>query len=97
MTTDELLKTNQDRHRAIEAPFNPITGEGAFGVRVPLEISGFPIATQYVPKEMMSNPPIKRTSSEVSALRYWVINLSIDLDLQTCLMRGLDIISLGTY
>lgn len=60
MTTDELLKTNQDRHRAIEAPFNPITGEGAFGIRVPLEISGFPIAAQYVPKEMMSDPLIKK-------------------------------------
>lgn len=60
MTTDELLKTNQDRHRAIEAPFNPITGEGAFGIRVALEIGGFPIAAQYVPKEMMSNPLIKQ-------------------------------------
>lgn len=42
------------------AHFNPITGEGSVGERVPISIPGFPLPKQWLPKTMADNPFIKR-------------------------------------
>jgi len=44
----------------LHAPFNPITGACSIGDRVKLEIEDFPIPVQYVPKEMMDEPLVKK-------------------------------------
>lgn len=61
------------------APFNPITGEGSIGERVALSISGYPISTQYIPAEMMSEPFIKSLSKagSIDSLIKDVLNLPV--------------------
>ena len=54
-----LLKENDRRRAVLFGTFNPITGEGSVGKRVAFTISDFPIATQYLPVEMMDEPFVK--------------------------------------
>ncbi len=51
-----ILNENEKRNNLINAPFNPISGFGSVGERVPVHIPGFPIPKQWLPKEMMQSP-----------------------------------------
>lgn len=52
---DTIIEENERRLLRLKAEYNPITGEGAPGERVRLEIPDFAIPVQYVPKRMMKN------------------------------------------
>lgn len=56
---DEILQENERRNSVLFAPFNPITGEGSVGKRATFTIHDYPIPTQYLPKEMMTEPFVK--------------------------------------
>jgi len=57
---DDILRINDERNAVIDAPFNPITGQGSIGKRVPLELSDFSIPVQWVPETMLRVPFIKK-------------------------------------
>lgn len=57
---DDILKENQKRNNDINKPFNPITGEGSTGERVVVDIPDYPIATQYLPVDMIHVPLIEQ-------------------------------------
>ncbi|MCQ2219796.1 MAG: hypothetical protein MJZ12_00300 [Prevotella sp.] len=57
---DRILEENERRWVTLRADYDPITGEGAPGERVKLEIPDFAIPVQYVPKEMMKNTLVKK-------------------------------------
>lgn len=56
----KMLKENDQRRAVLFGTFNPVTGEGSVGERVSFTIADFPIATQYLPVEMMDEPFVKR-------------------------------------
>ena len=56
----QILKENDRRRAVINAPFNPVTGEGSIGRRRVYNIPDFPIPTQYLPVEMMDEPFVKK-------------------------------------
>lgn len=55
----KILKENGRRLAEIHKAFNPITGEGSIGERLPVSIPDFPIRIQYLPVEMMNIPLVK--------------------------------------
>ena len=57
---DQILNDNRRRNNAINATFNPVTGEGSVGDRTKIFISDFVIPTQWLPSEMMSIPFVKK-------------------------------------
>ena len=75
----KIIRENEQRRLIVFAPFNPITGEGSIGERVALSISGYPISTQYIPAEMMSEPFIKSLSKagSIDSLIKDVLNLPV--------------------
>lgn len=52
---NSILAENDRRWETLRADYNPITGEGAPGERVELNIPDFAIPVQYVPKKMIRN------------------------------------------
>ena len=56
----QILKENDLRLKAINAPFNPVTGENSIGKRRVYNIPDFPIPTQYLPEKMMDEPFVKK-------------------------------------
>ena len=56
----EILQENKRRHERINAKFNPITGEGAPLTRTKVTIKDFPIATQFLPDDMMNVPMVNQ-------------------------------------
>jgi hypothetical protein len=60
LDTAAILAENARRTDAINATFNPITGEGSVGERIPLHIDDFPIHTQYIPAAMLDVPLVAR-------------------------------------
>lgn len=57
---DSILNENDRRNEIINAPFNPVTGEGSIGDRVKVYISDFAIPTQWLPADMLSIPFVKK-------------------------------------
>ena len=55
-----ILLENERRNKVINAPFNPITGEGSILDREKVCIEDFPLPTQYLPKSMLKVPLIKK-------------------------------------
>lgn len=55
----KILSENERRRGALFAPFNPITGQGSIGKRVAFNIPDYPIPTQLLPVEMLSEPFVK--------------------------------------
>jgi len=53
-----MLTANEERQKAINAKFNPITGENSVGERVLLTISDFSLKEQWIPTQMMDVPLI---------------------------------------
>lgn len=52
-----MLEENARRHSSINAVFNPISGEGAGGERMMLDVEGLP--TQFLPKSMWEEPFVR--------------------------------------
>ena len=59
MTIAQMLKENERRNAEINAPFNPVTGEGSILARTHVAISDFPFPEQWLPNEMMNVPLVK--------------------------------------
>ena len=66
----KILKENDLRLKAINAPFNPVTGEGSIGQRRVYNIPDFPIPTQYLPVEMMDEPFVKKLKKAGTVERF---------------------------
>lgn len=59
-SVDNILKENDRRNELINAPFNPVTGEGSILERKEVKIPDFPIPVQYLPLPMLKEPYIKK-------------------------------------
>lgn len=66
-----IIRENGRRKAVIGAKFNPVTGEGSVGERVPLHISDFPIPTQYVSKAMLREPIVKQIV-KAGSIKAWL-------------------------
>lgn len=55
-----ILKENDARLAAINAKFNPITGENSVGERFVFELKDFPIKVQHLPVSMRKVPLVKK-------------------------------------
>ena len=76
-----LLKENDRRRAVLFGTFNPVTGEGSVGERVAFTIPDFPIATQYLPVEMMDEPFVKelqKAGSVHALIKRYIVGWSID-------------------
>lgn len=56
---DDILRENKRRQNILRTAFNPVTGQGSIGKRIPLRIPDFPIPLQHIPEEMASEPLVK--------------------------------------
>lgn len=52
---EDILRNNQERLDEIDAPFNPITGEGSIGERTLVIVEDAPLTRMYLPKPMLEN------------------------------------------
>lgn len=68
-----ILLENKRRNKVINAPFNPITGEGAILDREKVCIEDFPLPTQYLPKPMLKVPLIKKLI-KAGSIRTFITN-----------------------
>jgi hypothetical protein len=66
----QVIAENERRLRAINAPFNPITGQGSVGKRTILRITDFPIREQYIPVTMDSVPLVRLLRQYGSVSRF---------------------------
>lgn len=55
----DILAENERRLKEINAPFNPVTGEGSVGERYLYTIKDFPLRRQWLPVEMKQEPFVK--------------------------------------
>lgn len=66
----DILKEDERRLAVVNAPFNPVTGEGSIGERVKLEIPDFPLPSQWLPKAMLKVPLVKELKRAGSLTLY---------------------------
>lgn len=74
----EIIAENNRRNAAINAKFNPVTGEGSIGERKKLEISDFPIPVQYVPKSMMRVALVRQLAEAGSIRRFLEKDMGVE-------------------
>ena len=60
MLLNELLAENQRRLDTRNAPFDPCTGEGSIGPRVPLDLPDYAIPRQWIPESMARDGFVKQ-------------------------------------
>ena len=77
-----ILDEDARRCAVINAPFNPITGENStlFSDRVLVEIGDFPLAKQWLPKEMLSVPLVKKLIKAGSIRKFITDTLRSEYD-----------------
>ena len=76
----EILRINQDRLDAINAPFNPITGKGSVGQRFRCAIEDFPIKCQWLPESMSKVPLIRQLMAAGSLEAFLCDTLGMEYD-----------------
>lgn len=81
MTTavKNILKENEARLAAINAKFNPITGENSVGERFAFELKDFPIKTQYLPVSMRKVPLVKQLK-KAGSIEQFLFDIAGDCD-----------------
>lgn len=67
---DSFLQENDRRWERLRADYNPVTGEGAPGERVRLELPDFAIPVQYIPKRMMRNKFVRNLAKAGSIKKF---------------------------
>lgn len=82
-SVSEILAENDRRNAAIKAPFNPVTGRGSLGERVVFEVDNFPIRRQWIPRQMLSVPMVKRLRELGSLNEFIRKELGVEPDRQT--------------
>lgn len=76
----DILAEDRRRRDAINAPFNPVTGRGSIGDRVPIDIDGFPIPRQWVPCPMLAVPMVRRLRDLGSLDAFIMLDLRLEPD-----------------
>ena len=71
---DHILTINAKRNEKINEIYDPITGEGCYGDRVPLTITDAPYPLIYVPAGMLNNSMIKQLSRYKSIEKLYKAN-----------------------
>lgn len=66
----KILKEDERRMVENNAPFDPVSGVGSIGERVLFELPDFPIATQWLPVEMMDEPLVKKLQKAGSVKKF---------------------------
>ena len=56
---ENILRENTERNKRINAPFNPVTGEGSILERTHIHIADFPIPDQWIPDTMLRVPLVQ--------------------------------------
>lgn len=56
----KIIDENERRTLLKRTKFNPVTGEGAVGVRTRVVIEDYPIRVQHLPNTMLRNKYVKR-------------------------------------
>ena len=77
---NNILSVNQQRIDAINATFNPITGEGSIGERFEFVVADYPIQRQWLPMAMKSIPLIKKLAKVGSIEKFITSTLKVDYD-----------------
>lgn len=75
ITVENLIAENSRRLRAINAPFNPLTGFGSVGPRTKVEIPDFPIPVQWLPKIMLQSTLVNRILAAGSISAFLAVEL----------------------
>ena len=71
MNYELILQENSRRLAAIDAPFNPVTGEGSIGERVRVAIKDMPgTPVMWLPVEMMDNALVKQLLAAKTVKNY---------------------------
>lgn len=66
----QLLEENRRRNTVINAPFNPLTGQGSLGERKQVRIADFALPLQWLPVEMLSIPFVSKLVKAGSITRF---------------------------
>ncbi len=66
-----MLKENARRNAVINAPFNPVTGEGSILARTYVRINDFPFPEQWLPTEMLDVPFVKKLVKAKSVEQFY--------------------------
>lgn len=59
-SVDDILREDERRQAEFSRRFDPITGEGSLGERELFELSDFPLPAQWLPREMMGVPLVRK-------------------------------------
>ncbi len=59
MNVESIIKSNAQKHKQINQPYNQFNGEGCCGERVCLKIKDAPLSVMYLPKPMMETKVCK--------------------------------------
>lgn len=79
----KIIDENERRMLHKCTKFNPITGEGAVGVRTRVVIDDYPIRVQHLPNTMLRNKFVKRII-ECKSIRSYIENvLKVEYNIQT--------------
>lgn len=66
----DVLEEDARRNRAINAVFNPVSGEGSVGERERVEIADFPLRAQWLPVPMLRVPLVRQIVEAGSISRF---------------------------
>lgn len=75
----DILKENEARIAAINAKFNPITGENSVGERFVFELNDFPIKKQFLPVSMRKVPLVKQLK-KAGSIEKFLYDIAGDYD-----------------
>lgn len=65
-----ILAENDQRHEAINVPFNPITGEASIGQRTEVTIEGFAVSRLFLPELMCAVPLVRQLIEAGSVAKF---------------------------
>lgn len=79
----KIIDENERRTLLKRTKFNPVTGEGAVGVRTRVVIEDYPIRVQHLPNTMLRNKYVKRIIACKSIRSYIGNVLKVEYNVQT--------------
>lgn len=74
MKTDEIIRENAKRIKNIDTEYDPVTGIGCYGDRVPLIIEDAPYPLIHVPRRMLDNRMIRQLVKHKSIKNMYMAN-----------------------
>lgn len=64
-----IIQENARRHKQLDQPYNPQTGQGCHGQRARINLDDAPFPTLWLPEPMLRNEPIIRTVQKCGSLQ----------------------------